>query len=324
MLADTAAEFNLDPQVLFSKILDLEQVRSHQYTPSWRDSLRLMECLVDAAGNKPIALEFGKRWTLSSYGTLGILICSMPNLATLFSFADEITSLIGLEPPYELQRQANESRLLIRLSSWKVSQAVERFVAESLLVSYMQTARMLLGQTIPILSVAFRHASPDYANDLIALFDCPVAFNQPHNEARFASSAMQLPFQTHNPHIAKSGMEACRNMLKELRRSDTISEQVRIELGKTPGVYPDKSTMAKRFCLESRTFSRRLQNEDLSYSDLVVEAKAAYAKQLLAETDLSTAEIAAKIGYSDEANFRRAFKLWVGTTPAEFRNSGNA
>ena len=143
LLADTAAAFDIDPELLFSKVLDLSQVRNNQYTPNWQDSLQLMECLIEAAEDKPVALDFGKRWNLSSYGTLGILISSMPDLTTLFDFADEITQLIGLEPPYELQRKGDVSRLWLRLAGWNVSESVTRFIAESLLISYIQTARLL-------------------------------------------------------------------------------------------------------------------------------------------------------------------------------------
>src|SRR3989344_2025280 len=102
-LADTAAAFGHDPKCLFADILDIDQVRTQQYSPTWHESLRMMACLMLNCTGKPVAVDFGKRWTISSYGTLGMLISSMENLRSVLNFAGEVTHLIGLEPPYKLE-----------------------------------------------------------------------------------------------------------------------------------------------------------------------------------------------------------------------------
>jgi AraC-like DNA-binding protein len=45
------------------------------------------------------------------------------------------------------------------------------------------------------------------------------------------------------------------------------------------------------------------------------------AQELLAETDLSLAQIALKIGFSDQSHFSRRFRMFVGVTPRSFRRS---
>lgn len=318
-LADTAAAFGHDPKNLFADILDIDQVRAQQYSPTWHESLRMMACLMHNYAGKPVAVDFGKRWTISSYGTLGMLISSMKNLRAVFDFAGEVTHLIGLEPPYELELAGAQSLLQLTLIGWNVSAPVKQFIAESLFTSYVRTARMLVGGTIPQAEVYFSHPAPAYRAELDALFDCPLYFNQSHNTLAFATTLLEQPFPTHNPHIAGPGLEACRELIRQMHRSTNIANTVRIELNQSPGFYPGRTAMAKRFCLEPRTFARRLESEGVTYNDLITQAKAAYAKQLLGETTAATSDIAMKLGYSDEANFRRAFKGWTGTTPASYR-----
>lgn len=317
-LADTAAAFGLDPQALFANILDIEQVRARQYSPSWHESIRMMASLMRSCAGKPVAVDFGKRWTISSYGTLGMLISSMENLRSVFNFAGEITHLVGLEPPYVLVHAGEQTRLELTLTGWSVSTPVKQFIAESLFTSYARTSRMLLGGTFPLNEVSFSHPAPPYSSELEALFDCPVYFNRPYNSAVFAAALLTQTFPTYNPHIAGPGLEACRELVRQMHRSTNIADSVRLELSQSPGFYPDRTAMAKRFCLESRTFSRRLESEGVTYQDLITQAKMAYAKQLLSET-ATTSDIALKLGYCDEANFRRAFKSWTGTTPAGYR-----
>ncbi|MEF9603706.1 helix-turn-helix domain-containing protein, partial [Paracoccus sp. PXZ] len=43
------------------------------------------------------------------------------------------------------------------------------------------------------------------------------------------------------------------------------------------------------------------------------------ARQLLRDTELSVAEIAARLGYGEPSAFHRAFLKLAGTTPAGFR-----
>jgi transcriptional regulator GlxA family with amidase domain len=45
------------------------------------------------------------------------------------------------------------------------------------------------------------------------------------------------------------------------------------------------------------------------------------AQQMLAQTDLSLAEIAYAVGFSDQGHLARHFRALLGTTPREFRRS---
>ena len=40
---------------------------------------------------------------------------------------------------------------------------------------------------------------------------------------------------------------------------------------------------------------------------------------LLGDPRLAIDDVAAKLGYSDTANFARAFRRWTGTTPGAYR-----
>jgi len=49
--------------------------------------------------------------------------------------------------------------------------------------------------------------------------------------------------------------------------------------------------------------------------------RAARARALLAETDLSVTEVGARVGYSSPSHFARAFRQATGTTPSAFRQA---
>ncbi|WP_108683004.1 AraC family transcriptional regulator [Methyloceanibacter sp. wino2] len=69
-----------------------------------------------------------------------------------------------------------------------------------------------------------------------------------------------------------------------------------------------------------RTLQRYLNREGLSYRDLLERVRLRRARALLEQTDVSITEIALSLGYSEHANFTRAFRRSTGLTPAEFRH----
>lgn len=68
-----------------------------------------------------------------------------------------------------------------------------------------------------------------------------------------------------------------------------------------------------------RTFQRRLEEYNLNYSQLVDQVRFEQAVKLLQDPTRPLIEIAFDLGYSDAANFTRAFKRWTSVSPREFR-----
>ncbi len=83
--------------------------------------------------------------------------------------------------------------------------------------------------------------------------------------------------------------------------------------------YPDINVAAELAGISVRTLQRRLAVEDLRYSRLIDQIRFERACCLLGEPDIPLVEIALELGYSDPANFTRAFRRWTGVSPRAFR-----
>lgn len=70
-----------------------------------------------------------------------------------------------------------------------------------------------------------------------------------------------------------------------------------------------------------RTFQRKLDREGLTYSELLNQVRKERATALLIESDLSIMDIGLQIGFSDPANFTRAFRSWTGVSPSQVRRN---
>jgi AraC-like DNA-binding protein len=80
-------------------------------------------------------------------------------------------------------------------------------------------------------------------------------------------------------------------------------------------------TAAEVAHMSVRTFQRRMADCGLVFSEVVQEAKIAIAKRRLLEEGWPVNEIARSLGYSDPANFSRAFRRFHGISPQQLRQS---
>lgn len=81
-------------------------------------------------------------------------------------------------------------------------------------------------------------------------------------------------------------------------------------------------TLAQVFCITSRHFSRRVKEvTGVDTTHFIRSRRVAQACHLLEHTDLPISEIYIKCGIESANYFSRVFKMEMGMTPTEYRNS---
>lgn len=73
--------------------------------------------------------------------------------------------------------------------------------------------------------------------------------------------------------------------------------------------------------MSDRTLQRRLTDENTSFKQLMTQARHEQAIEYLADPSLDIKEVAFLIGYEDQNSFYRAFRLWEGDTPSNWRTN---
>ncbi|PSN10754.1 AraC family transcriptional regulator [filamentous cyanobacterium CCT1] len=82
---------------------------------------------------------------------------------------------------------------------------------------------------------------------------------------------------------------------------------------------PNIALVAVASGLSVRSLQRHLAEAGLTYSKLIDQVRFKRAVALLQQPDVKLLEIALELGYTDPANFARAFKRWAGVSPREYR-----
>ena len=84
---------------------------------------------------------------------------------------------------------------------------------------------------------------------------------------------------------------------------------------------PRVNDIATGLGLSARSLRRRLSEHGLSFQTLTEDTRRELAEGLLRDEQYSLAEVAFLTGFSEQSSFTRAFKRWLGTTPASYRKT---
>jgi AraC-like DNA-binding protein len=83
--------------------------------------------------------------------------------------------------------------------------------------------------------------------------------------------------------------------------------------------YPKLSLAASILGCSTRTVARGLASCGTSYQTVIDELRFNKAKGLLEDLDRPVAEVASRVGFSEQSNFTRMFQRIGGLTPRQFR-----
>jgi AraC-like DNA-binding protein len=193
------------------------------------------------------------------------------------------------------------------------------FFHEAHMIGFYYICRDIMREKLPLVEARFAYPKPEYADKYKRIFNCPVIFGSEETQAFFDSSYLKMNLP-HSNMLSKNLYEKeCQQALQNLQLFATTTGLVRHALFSKDNEFPNMKKMAKNINMSSQTMRRRLAAEGIDYKSLSRQVRENKACALLKSTDLSMQEIADRLGYSDVANFYRAFKSWTGQTPLGFR-----
>ncbi len=140
------------------------------------------------------------------------------------------------------------------------------------------------------------------------------------NSIKFKLDDLLEPFISKN-NIMWSYLEPEFNKrLEEFEVDESVSAKVRtILMEAIPAGVGNIETVAKQMLVSTRTLQRKLAKENTTFVKQLNHSKELLAKNLILNTNSSTAEIAYLLGYSEVSAFTRAFMQWTGLTLTKYK-----
>ena len=287
---------------------------------SYRQMRTVFDNAQQLAAEPTLALVAGQRMHVTAFGMYGYALLSSPSHAAAIDFAVKYHDVMG--PLVELSFGRDGEAAVYSyepILEADPAQPLYRFALEFQLASHHTIMTDLYGKAFRFSQISTTYAAPAHARAYARLFKCPVHFAQPVNELRFDASWIEQRMSYANPITYAMAHEACEKDLRVLSRTGSIAAQVHRLLITHAGHFPGIDEVAASLSLNGRNLRRRLDAEQTSYRKILAETRMHLAIEYLRKTRMTNDEIAARLGYSDAANFRHAFKRWTFRQPSDFR-----
>lgn len=108
--------------------------------------------------------------------------------------------------------------------------------------------------------------------------------------------------------------------VETITASDLNLSKIKKILYSTPAREISVELVANRLGLSARTLTRQFQREvNQSPAQYFRQVKFKQAAEMMTKTRMSLSDICEKLGYDDEANFRRGFKAAINMTPGQYQ-----
>ena len=314
-------EMGLDPGQLIAEAgLDPSLFADPENTLAFADGGRLLALCAARTGCPHLGLLIGERQDLAVLGPLGHLARHAPDLGTalrniiLFLHIHDRGAVPAL--------WVSGDRALLGYTIYQAEvPGTEQIYDAALAIIY----RILQGLTGPgwqASEVCLCRPRPTDIEPYRRFYHTGLRFGAEHNAVAFAAAWLDCPLANADAQIYQQTMQAIL-ALSEQGGSDLAAHVRRVLrrllVGGAGQAETSLEALSKLFSIHPRTLNRRLRDQGTSFKALIDATRYDMARQLLRDTRLPVAEIAAALDYSEPAAFNRAFRRWSGTVPLVWR-----
>lgn len=309
--------------VLAGTGLSFDEIRDPDVRTSVQQLLAVGRNAVRLHPLPELGLRVGRRLHVTSYGLYGYAMLCAETMRQGFDLSMRYHGLATPVMPVSFSEGGGTG--IVHLSTHGDVELLELsaqeygFFLDMQFALHVTLAKDVMGTWCVPSQVLYSLATPAHAEQIVQALECPVAFGQPCNEIRYPREWLDRAPHMANPITAAQMSESCERLVQEIAWQSGLTRRVYEAITQTPGRFPGIEQVASSLHMTSRTLSRKLAAEGLTYSDLLARVRHALALDYLRTTRLSMEDIAEALGFSDANSFRHAFRRWSGKSPAHYR-----
>ena len=278
----------------------------------------LWEALADAAGDPCFGLHAWEVVATGDMGVIGYAIRSAPTPRAALETVIRYNRLIHDVATYTLEEEGDEARLLHRFRG--DPRGASRHAADFVVRSAVAILDLVTPGPFRPREVWLQHPAPASLEPFRSLLGVVPRFEQPCNAVVFDAALLDQEAPGADPGLNAVLRAHAEELLSRLPATTGLVARCRELLAEALcGGDPSVEALAARLHMSPRTLQRRLRQEGLTHSALVEQLRRGLAERYLSEREVSVAEVAWLLGYSEPSAFHRAFRRWTGRTPAAWR-----
>lgn len=260
----------------------------------------------------------GRRLIPGSHGILGMAASASRNIREAMQIVERF---VGLRTGViDIRTRVVNGTLEVLFEPAIGLGAASNTVTEIAVLAVKNIADDLLLSRSACHLVCFQFPEPPHAALAREILGCPVRYGQRWSGLSFSLAAAEEIAPKHDPLVQAEAVHICTAELKKLGNDRSVGAKLEKVMLERLSPFPTLITCARLLSMTPRTLHRRLLEDGTSYREAAESVRHRVALELLRK-GMSIKEIAYFLGYSDIANFRRAFRRWEGVAPSDWSAS---
>lgn len=198
--------------------------------------------------------------------------------------------------------------------------AVPPMYVDYVFAALTQRIRLSVRRDLRVARLDLRRPTPAATAPYTECFRAPVVFGAPCDRLSFTVAEWRTPTDNPAPTLARILEEHARTLEQQLpTASPDFAQRVQMAIVAMLPEGGSAEEVAHALNCSVRTLQRRLEAASSTFREVSESARAELAKKHLADPDVSIAEVATLLGFSDATAFQRAFRRWTGESPGRWR-----
>jgi AraC-like DNA-binding protein len=307
-------------EILRNVNLPVKDVHSPKARISLKQLMIACKNAIQLSSDRYLPYRIGTSIHISTYGMYGFAILCCPDFRKAMEFAARYHALAAPLAAIDFNEENG-------FASWTIEPNVHaamdsqlyRFIAEMQVGIHISLMRDIMGSAFTPHEIRLTYQEAEDFGLSADQVGCDLRFASPANQIVFQSTWLDQVASLGNKTTYPTIVALCDDLLDDLKLRIGIAGKIRALLLRDIADPPTFAAVANFLGANERSLRRQLRQQGLSFRGLLDELRTQIALKYLRTTKLANEEIALALGFSDAANFRRAFYRWTNKAPSEVR-----
>jgi AraC-like DNA-binding protein len=203
--------------------------------------------------------------------------------------------------------------------------ASSRPITDEMLKSAAEIVSAICALPVPVRSAEFTYPAPEDTRALTRAFGSNLKFGATVSCLYFPREVLRYPLVDLSFELSRDFCAGPAGVFTADAQDNPFLRDTRAAIRRAlPSGGLTIDSLADELGISRRTLQRRLSAQGSSFKRMLQIVREDQSQRYLEDPRLAITEIALLLGYSDQASFSNAFKMWCGCAPSEYRQRSNS
>lgn len=277
---------------------------------------KLWQAVAEQTQDPAIGARIGQQWDVTTFHALGFAWLASSSLLEAFGRFNRYSAVINNALVTSTERSG--SLVSLQLGSNANPELIHDLSMDAGVAAIIKMSKMLVGDHFLPVKLDFKRSSPapQVITQLIAE---PIDYSTTQTALWVDIRTAEKTLLSGNDSIAFSNERIAHDYLDKVLQGDIELSAFNLIVQQLPNGDTSEEWVSSQLHMSVRTLRRKLNASGTSFRALLNNVRKDIALRYVSEASISCIEIAYLLGFSDQANFTRAFKRWYSCTPSEYR-----